>query len=87
MTPEQFEETALTQATNQVTQSLVIEAVAQAEKLVADPAAIASRYEDLAAHYSMPVEEIKKYVNDALVANDITFGMAIDLIVDSAKLI
>ena len=84
MNQEQFDEQSVIQATRQVTNSLVIEAIAKAEKLVATTEELNVRYEELAKHYGMPTDEIKKYVNDEMVAGDITYAKAIDLIVDAA---
>lgn len=84
LTREQFDEQAETQASRNILQSLVIEAIAVEEKLDASSEELAKRYDELSAHYGMPVEEIKKYVNDTVVKNDVTFEKAIELIVASA---
>ncbi|NLK12412.1 MAG: trigger factor [Candidatus Phytoplasma sp.] len=84
LTQEIFDAQALEQATKRVNQSLVVEAVAKAEKLVATEEEIAERYELLSQQYNMPIDEIKKYVNDDLVSKDVVFQHAVDLMVDSA---
>lgn len=86
MDEEQFEQQAQEQATKRVSESLAIEQVVKIEKITATKEEIASEYEKLAAQYQMPVEEIKKHINDTLVENDVTFQKAIDLIVENAIL-
>jgi len=84
MSKEAFDAQALEQASKFVKQSLVIEEIAKAEKLKASKKELDARYQELANHYNMPVEEIKKYVNDELVTNDVTFAKAVELVTDSA---
>ena len=84
LTQEIFDAQALEQATKRVNQSLVVEAVAKAEKLVASEEEITERYELLSQQYNMPIDEIKQYVNDDLVSKDVVFQHAVDLMVDSA---
>ena len=82
LTEESFEEQAKSQATRRVLQSLVIEAVAKKEGFTATAEELSARYEELAQHYKMPVTEIKKYINDELVTNDIAFEKAVDFLVE-----
>lgn len=84
LTKELFEEQAKTQASRRVLQSLVVEAVAKKEGLGASADELAKRYEALATHYKMKVDEIKKYINDELVTNDIAFEKAVDFLVENA---
>src|SRR5690606_2029293 len=82
LTEESFEEQAKSQATRRVLQSLVIEAVAKKEGFTATAEELSARYEELAQHYKMPVTEIKKYINDELVTNDIAFEKAVNFLVE-----
>lgn len=81
---EQFEQQAIEQATRRVSESLVIEQVVKAENITATPDEIVKEYEKLAEQYQMPVDEIKKHINDELVSNDVTFQKALDLILNTA---
>lgn len=85
LTEEQFEAQAKEQATKRVLQSLVIEAVSQKEGFTATKEELDARYEELANHYKMKVEEIKRYINDELVINDIAFEKAVDFLVEKAN--
>ena len=85
-TREQFDKQAEEQSLRTIMQSLVVEQVAVVEKFDATTEEIDKRYTELSAHYGMPVEEIKKYVTEQAVKNDVTFEKAVSLIVDSAVL-
>ncbi|VEU82279.1 trigger factor [Acholeplasma hippikon] len=84
LTEEAFEQQAKEQAERRVTQSLVIEAVAKAEGFTATEEELAARYQELANYYKMKVEEIKRYISDELVKNDIAFEKAVDFLVNSS---
>src|SRR5690554_34567 len=84
LTKETFEEQAKQQAEKRVMQSLVIEAIAKKEKFTATDDELTARYEKLANHYKMEVGEIKKYITDELVINDIAFEKAVAFLVENA---
>lgn len=84
LSEELFEQQAKEQAERRVTQSLVIEAVAKAEGFTATTEELAARFEELANHYKMKVEEIKRYISEELVKNDIAFEKALDFLVENA---
>src|SRR5690554_6662023 len=84
LTKETFEEQAKQQAEKRVMQSLVIEAIAKKEKFTATDDELTARYEELANHYKMEVGEIKKYITDELVINDIAFEKAVAFLVENA---
>ncbi|MBN3490281.1 trigger factor [Acholeplasma equirhinis] len=79
-----FEAQAQEQAQRRVLQSLVIEAVAKKEGFGATVDELSARYAELAQLYKMPVDEIKKYITDDLVTNDIAFEKALNFLVESA---
>lgn len=84
VTPEQFEAQALSDSTRRVNTTLVLEAVAKAEKLTATEEELTSKYEELATRYNMPVDEIKKYLPADILSNDVAINKAYKLVVDSA---
>lgn len=84
LTKELFEQQAKEQAEKRVLQSLVIEAIAKKENFTATPEELSLRYEELANHYKMEVNEIKKYITDELVINDIAFEKAVTFLVENA---
>lgn len=84
LTKKLFEQQAKEQAEKRVMQSLVIEAVAKKENFTATSEELALRYEELAKHYKMEVSEIKKYITDELVTNDIAFEKAVGFLVENA---
>ena len=71
----------------QVKASLVLEAIVAAEKLEATEDEINAEIDKLAQQYGMEAEQIKKAVPADQIAADVTTKKALDLIVDSAKLV
>ncbi|WP_025724868.1 trigger factor [Acholeplasma granularum] len=84
LTKEAFNIQAKEQSEKRVLQSLVIEAIAKKENFETTPEELNARYEELANHYKMDVAEIKKYINDELVVNDISFEKAVNFLVENA---
>ena len=74
-------------AEKQVKASLVLEAIVAAEKLEATEDEINAEIDKLAQQYGMEAEQIKKAVPEDQIAADVTTKKALDLIVDSAKLV
>ena len=74
-------------AEKQVKASLVLEAIVAAEKLEATEDEINAEIDKLAQQYGMEAEQIKKAVPADQIAADVTTKKALDLIVDSAKLV
>lgn len=87
LTEEEFEKQAQEASKRRVLQSLVIEEIAKVEGFTATEEEINNKYNELSEMYKMPVDEIKKYINDRLVINDITFEKALNFVVDNAKLV
>lgn len=84
---DSFRATFRTGAENQVKSSLALEAIVAAEKLEATEEEINAEVEKLAQQYGMEAEQIKKAVPADQIAADVTTKKALDLIVDSAKLV
>ena len=74
-------------AEKQVKASLVLEAIVASEKLEAPEDEISAEIDKLAQQYGMEAEQIKKAVPADQIAADVTTKKALDLIVDSAKLV
>lgn len=74
-------------AEKQVKASLVLEAIVAAENLEATEDEISAEIDKLAQQYGMEAEQIKKAVPADQIAADVTTKKALDLIVDSAKLV
>lgn len=74
-------------AEKQVKASLALEAIVAAEKLEATEDEISAEIDKLAQQYGMEAEQIKKAVPADQIAADVTTKKALDLIVDSAKLV
>lgn len=74
-------------AEKQVKASLVLEAIVASEKLEATEDEISAEIDKLAQQYGMEAEQIKKAVPADQIAADVTTKKALDLIVDSAKLV
>lgn len=74
-------------AEKQVKASLVLDAIVAAEKLEATEDEISAEIDKLAQQYGMEAEQINKAVPADQIAADVTTKKALDLIVDSAKLV
>jgi len=84
VTPEQFEAQAKVDSEKRVRTTLVLEAVAKAEGLVATKEELEEKYEELAKRYNMPAEEIKKYLPENILSGDVAINKAYKFVVDSA---
>lgn len=62
--PEQFMETMKPEATTRIKNSLVLEAVAEAEKIEVTEADIDAEIEKMAPMYNMEVEKVKEFIGD-----------------------
>ena len=87
MTEEQLDSQLRADAELKVMNSLLIEAVANAENFEVTAEDLAAKYEEIANMYQMSVEDVKKHLNDDLVGQDIKFAKALDTIYDNLKFI
>ncbi len=85
LTMEQFNSEMSKQAKDRVLTSLVIEAVAQKENIVASEAEIDAKYDEIAKMYKLSVADVKKQLEPEVVSNEVTFNKAIDLLTSSVK--
>ena len=67
-------------ATRRVKTSLCLDALAKAEKIEVSAEEIEKQYEDLAKMYQMDIEEIKKYVPESNIKDDLSNTKVIDLL-------
>lgn len=85
LTMDQFNAEMNKQAKDRVLTSLVIEAVAQKENIVASEAEIDAKYDEIAKMYKLSVADVKKQLEPDVVSNEVTFNKAIDLLTASVK--
>jgi trigger factor len=85
LTMDQFNAEMSKQAKDRVLTSLVIEAVAQKENIVATEAEIDAKYDEIAKMYKLSVADVKKQLEPEVVSNEVTFNKAIDLLTASVK--
>ncbi len=71
-------------AERQVKVRLALEKIVELENLTASEEEIEKDYSELAKAYGMEVDDVKKYVDSASVAKDITVKKAVDLIKENA---
>ena len=71
-------------ALGQVRMELAINAIAKAENLEASDEDVEAEYAKMASQYNMDVENVKKYMDDAVVREQVVRTKAIDLAVASA---
>lgn len=85
LTMDQFNAEMNKQAKDRVLTSLVIEAVAQKENIVASEAEVDAKYDEIAKMYKLSVADVKKQLEPEVVSNEVTFNKAIDLLTASVK--
>lgn len=85
LTMDQFNAEMNKQAKDRVLTSLVIEAVAQKENIVASEAEIDAKYDEIAKMYKLSIADVKKQLEPEVVSNEVTFNKAIDLLTASVK--
>ena len=85
LTMDQFNAEMTKQAKDRVLTSLVIEAVAHKENIVATEAEIDAKYDEIAKMYKLSVADVKKQLEPEVVTNEVTFNKAIDLLTASVK--
>ena len=88
MTTEKFMEQAKPEALKRIGTSLVLEKIAEVEKIEATDEDVEEKMKEMAEQYGMELDEFKKMVPDTETENikrDIQVGKAVDLIMDNAK--
>lgn len=88
MTMEQLREQIKPDATKRIQQSLVLEAIAKAEKIEASDEEIEAEIQKVADQYGMKIEDLKKNVtNDEKksIAEDLKFNKAVDFVMENIK--
>ena len=71
-------------AVGQVRMNLAINAIIKAENLEATEEDVAAEYEKMASQYGMDVENVKKYLDDEVIKEQVTRSKAIELVTASA---
>ena len=85
---EQLREQIKPDATKRIQQSLVLEAIAKAEKIEASDEEIEAEIQKVADQYGMKIEDLKKNVtNDEKksIAEDLKFNKAVDFVMENIK--
>ena len=88
MTMDSFREQVRPDALARTQSSLVLEAIAKAEKIEASDADVDAKLEDMSKQYGMELEQLKTLVGDSekeSMKKDIAIEKAIDLIMDNVK--
>ena len=88
MTMEQLREQIKPDATKRIQQSLVLEAIAKAEKIEASDEEIEAEIQKVADQYGMKIEDLKKNVTDdekKSIAEDLKFNKAVDFVMENIK--
>ena len=67
-------------ATRRVKTSLCLEALAAAENIEISAEDIEKQYDDLAKTYVMDIADVKKYISESTIRNDLETSKAIDLL-------
>ena len=71
-------------AVGQVRMNLAINAIIKAENLEATEEDVTAEYEKMASQYGMDVENVKKYLDDEVIKEQVTRNKAIELVTASA---
>jgi trigger factor len=81
---EQFETQLQEESLKRVKTTLVVEQIAKLEGFTANEEELVAKYDELAKRYNMPVEDIKKYIPESALQNDVVLNKAYQFILDSA---
>ncbi len=84
MSEEKLLEDAKTPAVNQVRVDLAIDAIIKAEGLEASDEDVEAEYAKMAEQYGMSAEDVKKYVDAAMVKEQVCRNKAVDLVASAA---
>jgi trigger factor len=88
MTMEQLREQIKPDATKRIQQSLVLEAIAKAEKIEASDEEIEAEIQKVADQYGMKIEDLKKNVTDEekkSISEDLKYNKAVDFVMENIK--
>ena len=88
MTMEQLREQIKPDATKRIQQSLVLEAIAKAEKIEASDEEIEAEIQKVADQYGMKIEDLKKKVTDEekkSISEDLKYNKAVDFVMENIK--
>jgi trigger factor len=88
MTMDSFREQVRPDALARTQSSLVLEAIAKAEKIEASDADVDAKLEDMSKQYGMELDQLKTLVGDSekeSMKKDIAIEKAIELIMDNVK--
>ena len=83
---EEFMKNITERASKKLKETLVLEQIVKQEKLQATPEEINASLEEIANANNMKVEDVKKYVNPADVAFNVSINKVIDLLIANANL-
>lgn len=81
---EQFEAQLQEESLKRVKTTLVVEAIAKKEGFKATSEELVAKYDELAKRYNMSVDDIKKYIPETALENDVALNKAYQFILDSA---
>ena len=81
---ETFEKQIQIESKRRVQTTLIIEQIAKDEKIEVSPEEIVQKFEELSKQYNMPIEEIKKYIPEYALKNDIALNKAYQLVIDAS---
>ena len=87
-TPETFREQFKDQARQQISGSLVLEAIQKKEGIEAGPEEVELHLVDMAKKYNMELDKLKEAMSDVEIENigkDLAIQKTIDMIVNNAK--
>lgn len=84
MSEEKLLEDARTPAINQVRVDVAIDAIIKAEGLEATDEDVAAEYEKMSGQYGMSAEDVKKYLDDAVIREQVCRNKAVDLVTAAA---
>jgi trigger factor len=83
---EEFMKSVTERATKKLKETLVLEQIVKQENLQATQDEINKSLEEIASANNMKVEDVKKYVNPADVAFNVSINKVIDLLIENANL-
>ena len=83
-TLDQLKEEVRPQAEMKVKSRLLLEKIVELEGITASKEDIDKEYQSIAEAYGMPVEDVKKYLNEKQIAQEVAVNKAVDLLFEKA---
>ncbi len=83
---EDFEKNLLKDAEKSIATRIVVQAISKVEEITATTEEKDAKYEEIAAQYSMDINQVKASVNDEAIASEVEYKKTLDFLVENLKI-